>query len=263
MKRLERLQQQLKDGKITHAEYLEKVVELFEDELITAEQQTEANKVEAPKDAGDDLIYSQTDVDKIIKSKAEALIKKSYRDAGLEVPKGKDLTEAVTEALKAGDSAGKNDSDLAKENAILKTAALKSEGSADKVTNLQRENAVLRVANKYNPHNVSRVVAALNDYSALLDYDDDGNLDPKSVEKVISTKLLKAEAYLFNTDAGGEGGGGENGAGGQGAGENGAGGASGKGPGGGGGAGGGGDDKSDAQLAKARDLMGWKKETTE
>lgn len=254
MKRLKRLQEQLKAGKISHEEYLEQIQELLDDEMITEEQHTEAKAVEAPK-GDDDLKYSQEDVDKIVKKKAEALIKKAYRNAGLEVPKGQDLTEAVTEALKAGDTAGKNDTELAKEVTRLKGELSKSAGSAGKLASLQRENAILKVAGEYQPHNVARVVAALDDYEDLLDYDDEtGKLDPKSVKRVLG-KIVKAEPYLFKTDGadGGAGGEGGEGAGEQGKGDD----VKGKGP--GGGSGGETDEKVTKDLAAARELMGWNK----
>lgn len=252
MKRLKRLQEQYKDGKINKSEYEAAVAELLEDELIDQGAHDEAIKLEVEGNEDDKLIYSQADVDKIILKKSTTLVKKAMKDAGVDIPKGGDVIGNLAEILKAGEAAGMNDSDLAKENARLTKELEKTGSDSARLKKFQRENAVLSVASEFNPHNPSRVVAALDDYEDLLDYDDDGNLDKKSVRSVMK-KLAKAEPYMFKTTDADGGAGGEGGDD-AGKGENDK-GVKGKGPGGGAGGAGSNTDE-DAKVNEALALMG-------
>lgn len=66
------------------------------------------------------------------------------------------------------------------------------------------ENAVLKMTGTHKPVNTAQVVRALDDYSHLLDYEDDGTINGKSVERAIR-KLAEAEPNLFVVVEGGEG----------------------------------------------------------
>ena len=68
------------------------------------------------------------------------------------------------------------------------------EGSV--IQNLMLENAVLKMTGKHKPINLAQVVRALADYSDHIEYDDEGKLVGKSVEKAIR-KMAEAEPNLF------------------------------------------------------------------
>lgn len=246
MKKLKALQEQYKKGEITKAQYEAAVAKLLEDEYIDEEQQEEALEYD-PK--GDEAIFTQADVDRMVVAKAVKMVRKALKDAGVEVEAdNKGLLTKVAELVKAGTgSEGKaTDADLTK----LKQLESKTPQLESKVKDLAIENAVLKAAGKYNPVNAIQVVRALKlDYMDQVEYDEhEGRVDTKSVETVLK-QINKAEPNLFK-QADGEGD--EGGQSGQGS-------VKGKGP--GGGAGGSGGKKDDEKkLAEALAMLNIKKE---
>lgn len=76
-----------------------------------------------------------------------------------------------------------------------------AEGSV--IQKLMLENAVLKMTGKHKPLNPTQVVRALADYSDHIEYDDEGRLIGKSVEKAIR-KMAEAEPNLFAAATGEE-----------------------------------------------------------
>ena len=64
------------------------------------------------------------------------------------------------------------------------------------IQKLMLENAVLKMNGKHKPLNIAQVVRGLDDYSDYIEYDDEGKLIGRSVEKAIR-KMAEAEPNLF------------------------------------------------------------------
>lgn len=250
MKQIKRLQKLLAEGKIDQAEYAEQLQELLDDKIVTQEEFDGAKDFK-PENKDDEPIYSQADVDRMITVKARQQIKKALKDAGVDLDgvENKDLlTTFGTLALQ-----GQKKGDLSvdeKEVNDLKKKAKAFDDLQPQLKGLTIENAVLKAAGTYNPLNPKQVVRALADYSEYLEYDEDENLVPKSVDRALK-ELAKAEPNLFKA-AGSEDddddtnkqGGGFNG----------------KPPGGGSGAGDKSQQKQDKLLAESLEMLGIKKQ---
>jgi hypothetical protein len=201
MKKLKKLQKDLQAGKITAEEYQTKLQQLLDDEDIDQEEYDEAKDFEAEDDEDDPedkLIYSQSDVDRIVKKKANQEIRKALRDAGVDLTGvgNKQISEKLLEMVKAGLDKGSTADE--KELGDLRRKADLLDGLTASNKKLTMENAVLKAAGKYNPINPAQVVRALDDYKDLLEFDDeDGSLLPKSVEKALK-RVAQAEPNLFN-----------------------------------------------------------------
>lgn len=197
-KQIKRLQKLLTDGKIDQAEYAEQLQELLEDNIVTQEDFDGAKEFK-PVNEDDKPIYSQADVDAMIVPKARKMVKKALSDAGVDLTgiENKDLLNSFGTLALQGQKKG----NLTVDEAGLADLQKKAKAFDDlqpKVKGLTMENAVLKAAGTYNPLNPKQVVRALDDYSNLLDYDEDENLDPKSVDRALSA-LVKAEPNLFKT----------------------------------------------------------------
>jgi len=199
-KQIKRLQKLLETGKIDHAEYVEQLQELLDDEIIKQEDFDSAKDFQ-PKDKDEELIYSQADVDRMIMVKARKLVKKSLTDAGvdLEGVENKDLLSTFGTLALQGQKKGDLSVDE-KEVNDLKKKAKAYDQLQPQLKGLTIENAVLKAAGTYNPVNPKQVVRALEDYKEFLEYDEDDVLVESSVEKALK-KLATAEPNLFK-DAG-------------------------------------------------------------
>lgn len=203
MNKLKRLQQRYADGKINEEAYQAAVADLLEDADLTQEEHDTALEYTPDDDSDEKLIYSQADMDGAIVKKARALVKKSLKDAGVDVAdvKPQDLLTKVAELAAAGNGKAKEtDSEVAELR--RKAAAFDKLEPVNK--SLTVENAVLKSAAKLNPINPAQVVRALNaDYADLLEYDEEtGALDPKSVAKALK-RVADVEPNLFGKPEGG------------------------------------------------------------
>lgn len=197
MKTIKRLQKQLADGKITPEEYQEQIQDLLDDEAISQEEFEEAKDFEVETD--DKAIYTQADVDRMIMTKARKLVKKALTDAGADVSdiENKDLLTTVGTLALQGQKKGSLSVDETELN-DLKKKAKSFDDLQPQVKQLTLENAVLKAAGSYNPVNPKQVVRALNDYSDMLEYDEDDKLVEKSVTKALK-RLSEAEPNLFTS----------------------------------------------------------------
>lgn len=210
MNKLKQLQKDYQDGKITKDEYLKQAKQLKEDGEIEDEDYQDALDYD-PKDLDPDekAIYSQNDLDRIVKKKSLKDIRKVLRDAGVELDgvSNQQLQEklvALVQAGTAGDSSG--DADVKQLQTDLTAAQKKAEKLDEVVGDLQSvrvENAVLKHASKYKPVNPNQVVRALNaDYKELLEFDEDtGEVSSKSVKKAMKS-IAEAEPNLFGNPTG-------------------------------------------------------------
>lgn len=195
MDKLKELQAKLKEGKITQDEYNKQLKALLDASTIDQDEYDAAEDFEAG-DPGDKLIYSQNDLDRVVKKKANQDIRKALKNAGVDLDgvSNKQIPEKLVELAKAGlDKGGTADE---KELGELRRKAEKADKLEAEKKGLSLENAVLKAAGKYNPVNPNQVVRALTDYSDLLDYFDDGVLDPKSVDKALK-RITEVEPNLF------------------------------------------------------------------
>lgn len=195
MEELKLLKAKYESGKIDQAEYLKQLDQLLNDENITEDEYNEAKEYDP--DNSEPLIYSQNDVNRIVKGRALREIRKYLRKAGVEVDDigDNDLEDKVVELVTAGTEAGEATPDE-KELKRLKDRAAKADQLEATLDQLQVENRVYKVANKYKPYDTKQVVRALTtDYSDLLEYED-GNLVEGSVEKAVE-RVAKAEPNLF------------------------------------------------------------------
>lgn len=249
MGKLRKLQEQYLKGEITKAVYNAEVKKLLDDEILDQEQYDTALEYDPEEEKPQ---FTQADVDRMVVAKAVKMVRKALKDAGVEGLEGvgnKELLAKVAELAKGKDDGegNKGKSDDA-ETLKWKTAAEKAGAT---IKDLTIENAVLKGAGKYNPINATQVVRALKlDYMDLVEIDDEGKVDSKTVDRALR-KIYDAEPNLFNKEDG------------DGAGDNtdpnkGGTGFKGKGPGGGTGGGGKGDDL-DKKAAEALTLMGFKK----
>jgi hypothetical protein len=246
MHKLKKLQEQYKKGELTKALYLEAVKALLTDDYIDQEEHDEAVGFN-PEDGK--AIYTQADVDSFIAKKAVSMVRKALKDKGVEVEAGnKDILATVADLVKAGqagDGGKATDKDLER----LKALEAKQPGLEAKIKDLTISNAVIVTAGKHNPYNAAQVVRALRlDYMGLVEIDDEtGAVDIKSVERAIA-RIKAAEPNLFKTgdteDDKGDDGYQDDGT------------FKGKGPGGGAGGEGAKDKLHNANLAKAREMLG-------
>ena len=206
MKTIKRLQKLLAEGKITAEEYAEQLKELLEDGIIKQEEYDEAKDFQ-PESDDDKPIYSQADVDRMIVTKARKMIKKVLADVGvdLEGVENKDLLTTIANLALQGQKKGNLSVDEQQLNDLQKKAKA-YENLQSQLKRLTIENAVLKEAGKFKPVNPKQVVRALDDYKEYLEYDEDDNLVPKSVEKALK-KLAEAEPNLFQAADGQQDGG--------------------------------------------------------
>lgn len=198
---IKQLQAQYKAGKLTKEAYLAALKELLDGKEISQEDHDGAKDFDPTKDGV--AIYTQEDVDGMVTRKALGLVRKALKDAGVTVDvDNKGLLPKVAELAKAGTDQ-KPPTATEQEITELRKKADKYDAVAGDTKRLTLENAVLRVAGKFNPHNPAQVVRALKeDYGAQVEYDDlTGELIPGSVEKAIG-RLVKAEPNLFQDPAG-------------------------------------------------------------
>lgn len=257
MNELQKLQADYRAGKIKKADYLEKLKALLEGDDITQAEHDEAAGFD-PTDPDDKPVYSQNEVNRIIAKKARQEVKKALKAVGVELDptqvNDKNLYEQVAQYVLAGQGKLPSESELQKQLKDANTKLAKVGNAENDIKRLTLENAVLKSASKYKPVNPAQVVRALGDYSDLIEYDDEGRLDAKSVDRAIK-KIAAAEPNLFNANA-------DDGEGSEGDGNNGgAGGFRGKGPGGGTPPAGKGDPKQlAAKKAEALAMLGIKTE---
>jgi hypothetical protein len=198
-------QEKYRAGKLTKERYAEKVKELLEDGDLTQEEHDKALEFDPKAKEGDDLIYSQEDMDRMAVNVARRLVRQEFKKAGIDLDvDNKGLLAHVVGMVKDGGKGdGKGGNVDEKELAQLRKAADKAKGLADKVKDLSLENAVLRNAGgQYTPVNPNQVVRALKEYADEIDYDDNDVPDKRSVDLVLR-KLAKAEPNLFKTPEGG------------------------------------------------------------
>jgi hypothetical protein len=210
MKTIKRLQKLFSEGKITAEEYVEQLKELLDDGIIKQEEYDGAKDFQ-PEGDDDKPIYSQADVDRMIVPKARKMIKKALTDAGVDLDgvENKDLLSTFANMALQGQKKGNLSVDEQQLNELQKKVKA-YENLQPQLKNLTIENAVLKAAGKFKPINPKQVVRALDEYKEYLEYDEDDNLVPKSVEKALK-KLAEAEPNLFraadnqNNDSGGTG----------------------------------------------------------
>lgn len=199
MNKLQRLQADYQAGKITKVDYLEKLAALLTAEDIDQKEHDEAAEYD-PADPDDVPRYSQNEVDRVIAKKARTLVRQALKTAGVTLDPAtvndKNLFEQVALLVQA--SQGKLPTETETQKLLKEaTAKLAKVGDADNVIQkLTLENAVLKMTGKHKPLNPAQVVRALADYSDHIEYDDEGKLIGKSVEKAIR-KMAEAEPNLF------------------------------------------------------------------
>lgn len=250
MGKLRKLQEKYLKGEITKAQYEAEVKKLLDEEILDQEQYDTALEYDPEEEKPQ---FTQADVDRMVVAKAVKMVRKALKDAGVEGLDGvgnKELLAKVAELAKGKDD-GEGNKGKADDAEVQKWKGVAEKAGA-KLKDLTIENAVLKGAGKYNPINANQVVRALKlDYMDLVEIDDEGNIDAKTVDRVLR-KIYDAEPNLFNKDDG------------DGNGDNtdpnkgGSSGFKGKGPGGGTGGSGKGDDL-DKKAAEALTLMGFKK----
>lgn len=198
MDELKLLKAKYENGKIDQAEYLKQLDQLLTDEAITQEELDEAKEYD-PENA-EPLIYSQKEVNGIVKKRALREIRKYLRKAGVEVDDiaDGDLEGKVVDIVTAGAAAGEATPDEKDIKHLKDRATLADKLEADN-KGLQLVNKVMGSAGKYNPVDVKQVVRALTaDYTDLLEYED-GQLVEGSVEKAVG-RIAKAEPNLFHVE---------------------------------------------------------------
>jgi hypothetical protein len=193
MKKLRLLQEKYAKGEITKEQYAAEIKKMKDEDILEDAEYETALEYDP---AGDKPVYTQADVDAMIAKKAAGVIRKALKDAGVEVDAAnKDLTPKLIELVKAG--VGKDTTATEKELTDLKAKAAKAEEMAGKLQKLTTENAVLKAVGKYNPYSANQVVRALNaDYADLLEADDEGCIDSKSIDRALR-KLATDEPNLF------------------------------------------------------------------
>jgi hypothetical protein len=204
---LKRLQEKYRAGKLTKAQYEEKVKELLDDQDINQEEYDKALQFDPKAPEGGELIYSQEDMDRMAVNVARRLIRKEFKAAGIDLDvDNKGLLAHIVGLVKdAGKGDGKGASVDEKELAQLRKDAAKAKVLGEKLKDLALENAVLRNANgPYTPVNPNQVVRALKDYADEIEYDENDVPEKRSVDLVLR-KLAKAEPNLFKTPEGGNG----------------------------------------------------------
>jgi hypothetical protein len=203
-KKLKKLQADYAAGKITKQQYQQAVKELLDAEEIDQEDHDKALQFQPEGDEDDDQhdkpIYTQADMDRAVLKKARSLVRKTLREAGVDLSdvSNADLLDTLVDRVKAGEGKEKVDD---KQLTTLRKKAEKVDALEAKLQKLTIENAVLLAAGKYNPHNPAQVVRALQaDYADLIEIDDEtGEIDRKSVDRAIA-RLAKSEPNLFKQD---------------------------------------------------------------
>lgn len=201
IKKIKTLQDKYKKGETKKAEYEAEIKKLLDDEYIEQDEYDEALSYDPE---GDKPIYTQAEVDSFIVKKANALVKKSLKEAGIDVEaNSKDLMPKVVELLKGKAGDGKAGTITEEELKALKAKAQKYEAVGSELKDLRIENAILKVADKYAPEKIAQVVRAVkSDYMSLVDYDDeDGTVDIKSIDKALK-RCKDQEPNLFKEDDG-------------------------------------------------------------
>lgn len=204
MGKLRKLQARYLKGEITKKEYDAELKKLLDDDILDQEQYDDAIEYDPEEEKPQ---FTQADVDRMVVSKAVKMVRKALKDAGVDGLEGignKDLLAKVAEMAK-----GKKDKDTddgGQENKEATAAAEKWKKAYEKAVegnkDLTIENAVLKAAGKYNPVNMSQVVRALKlDYMDLVDIDDEGKVDSKTVDRALR-KIRDAEPNLFKADEG-------------------------------------------------------------
>lgn len=245
MGKLSKLQAKYLKGEITKTQYEAEVKKLLDEEFLDQEQYDDALDYDPEEEKPQ---YTQADVDRMIVSKAVKMVRKALKDAGVDGLEGIGNKDLLTKVAEMAKGTGKNDGGQGnKDNQEAEKWKKAYETAIANSKDLHIENAVLKAAGKYNPINMSQVVRALKlDYMDLVDVDDEGVVDAKTVDRALR-KIHDAEPNLFKDD---EGDGSD-----EGNGNNAAGGFKGKGPG-GGTSGGGKGDSLDKKKAEALALMG-------
>lgn len=200
MDMLKILQEKYKAGKLTKEKYEAKVKELLEDQDLDQAEYDGALTFD-PKDDGDKLIYSESDMQSMAHNVARRTIRQELKKVGLDIDvDNKGLIAAVVQLAKTGkESDGKGATATEQEIVQLRKDAAKVKTLESQAQDLALENAVLKSAGTHQPHNPAQVVRALSDYKDLIEYDDESGLPTaKSVKNVIS-KLAKTEPNLFKT----------------------------------------------------------------
>jgi hypothetical protein len=197
MGKLRKLQDRYKKGEITKAEYKTELKKLLDEEFIEQDSYDEALEFD-PEEGR--LIYTQEDMDRTVAKKAAAAIRKALKEAGVEVDASvtrlQDLTAKATEVIKAG--IGKSPAADDKELTELRKKAGRADEMDKRFKDLIVENAVLKsLNNEFAPINPVQVVRALRlDYMDLIEIDDEGTVDQKSVRKALR-KIADTEPNLF------------------------------------------------------------------
>lgn len=196
MEELKLLKAKYENGKISQEEYLRQLDTLLDEENITQEEYDEAKEYDP--DNEEPLIYSQSDVNRIVKDRALREVRKYLRNAGADPDEFDDLEEGVVELIKAGINADEATPDE-KEIQQLQEKAEMADQVIERNSRLEVENEVLKTAGEYKPVNPKQVVRAITtDYNDLLEYED-GQLNPASVQKAVK-RVVKAEPNLFNVE---------------------------------------------------------------
>jgi len=206
MNKLQRLQADYQAGKVNKADYLAKLTALLTAEDIDQKEHDTAVEYD-PADPDDVPRYSQNEVDRVIAKKARTVVRQALKAAGVTLDPAtindKNLFEQVALMVQAGQGKLPSESEVQKQlkEATDKLAKVGEAGST--IQRLTLENAVLKMTGKHKPVNPAQVVRALADYSDHIEYDDDGKLVGKSVEKAIR-KMAEAEPNLFAAATGEE-----------------------------------------------------------
>jgi hypothetical protein len=204
MGKLRKLQERYLKGELTKAQYEEAVKALLDEDVLDQAAYDDALEYDPEHERPQ---YSQAEVDAIVAKKATRMVRKTLKDAGVNIDADdKTLLTKVAEQLKAGgktdgaagDAAKATDEDLNK----LRLATEKVTALSERIKDLAVENAVLKEAGRYNPVNPTQVVRALRlDYMDAIDYDDEtGVVDTKSVARALK-KVYDNERNLFKTTA--------------------------------------------------------------
>lgn len=194
MGKFKQLQADYKAGKITKADYQAKLKELLDGDFIDQEMYDEALTLDPEADKPQ---YTQADVDRIVAVRANKMVRKALKDAGVEVDaENKDLLPKVVELVKIG--AGKAQPAQGAEVEALKMKAAKADTTIVENRRLKVENALLKTVGKYEPVSTQAVVTLLTSgtYSSLLEMEDESDLDPAAINKAVK-KLQADEPGLF------------------------------------------------------------------
>lgn len=197
MGKLKKLQESYLKGEITKAQYNTEVKKLLEDETLDQDSYDEALEYDPENDRPQ---YSQAEVDGMIAKRALRMVKKTLKDAGVNIEADdKTFLSKVAEQLKGGKKQdGTATTATDEEVATLRTQADKAKTLTERIKDLVVENAVLKEVGKHNPVNPTQVVRALRlDYMGDIDYDDEtGEVDAKSVSRALK-KVHESEPNLF------------------------------------------------------------------